>query len=56
MSLIGINTILFLLKLKIKAFDMAKDKLAEFIPGMEATVELGWRKKINCSIFNQTIC
>ena len=30
---------------KDKSFDMAKDKLAEFIPGMEATVELVGEKR-----------
>ena len=30
---------------KDKTFDMAKDTLAEFIPGMEATVELVGEKR-----------
>ena len=34
-----------LIEVKDKSFDMAKDKLAEFIPGMEATVELIGEKR-----------
>ena len=32
-------------KLENKRFDMAKDQLAEFIPGMEASVELVGEKR-----------
>ena len=54
-SKIGSNTITdeidgnkyypILIEVKDKSFDMAKDKLAEFIPGMEATVELIGEKR-----------
>ena len=34
-----------MVEVKDKTFDMAKDKKAEFIPGMEATVELVGEKR-----------
>ena len=36
----GSNYCLIFIEVKDKSFDMAKDTLAEFIPGMEASVEL----------------
>ena len=36
-----------LIGVKDKSFDMAKDTIAEFIPGMEATVELVGEKEVS---------
>ena len=41
----GSNYYPIFIEVKDKSFDMAKDTLAEFIPGMEASVELVGEKR-----------